>query len=188
MLADDVAGAVEALDADVVEVAGTVDGRARVRLRDHEQAPAARLFPELCRQLHEARRQRLALALAQQPEARSPDDRQARAAVLLDEIVATVPDEREVVVHEPLQECPGLVDLVPRQREVAAAELGVDREHALAHRLPVGDGRAHVVQDAHDAGGERRAVLRVGKTVDLDVHQRLALRRDLGPLALDIGQ
>ena len=70
-LARDLARGVEALHADVVEVTRTMNGRARVRLREHEQVRIARQRAKLRRQLLEARRDAAQLGLAQHAEARA---------------------------------------------------------------------------------------------------------------------
>ena len=56
MLAADLAGGIEALDADVVEIPGAMDGRARVRLRHDQEVGHARVGADLRRQRGEARR------------------------------------------------------------------------------------------------------------------------------------
>ena len=69
---------VEALDADVVEIARPVHGRARVGLGDDEEVGNARVGAHLRRQRGEARRDVLRGALAQDAEARPGDDLAAR--------------------------------------------------------------------------------------------------------------
>ena len=111
-LAGDLAGRVEALDADVVEVRGPVHGRPRVRLRQVEQALLAREPPHLRRQLREAERDRPLVARAQDAEPRAGDGTQHVLPVLGEHVVLAVAEEREVVVAHPLEQVAGLRALV----------------------------------------------------------------------------
>ena len=77
-LAGDLAGGVEALDADVVEVRGPVHGRARVRLRQVEEVLLPREPPHLRRQLREAGRDRPLVARRAGSRGRSPARRGGR--------------------------------------------------------------------------------------------------------------
>ena len=80
-LAHDLARGVEALHADVVEVAGAVHGGARVGLGEHQQARLARERAQLRRQLGEARRDAAQHGLAQHAQARARHDPQLVLAV-----------------------------------------------------------------------------------------------------------
>ncbi len=81
MLAADVAGGVEALDADVVEIARAVHGRAGVGLRDDQEVGNARVRPDLRRQCREAGRDLPRRVLTQEAEAGAGDDLQRVVAV-----------------------------------------------------------------------------------------------------------
>src|SRR5690606_27214265 len=75
-LARDPARRVETLHADVVEVAGPVDGRAGVGLREHDEPRLARERPQRRRQLGEALRDAAMPGLAQHAEPAARDDAQ----------------------------------------------------------------------------------------------------------------
>ena len=70
-------------------------------------------------------------------------------------------------------------DLVGGQRRRAFGNLGEHHADLRAHRRPVGDRGAHVVEHALDVGGERVHRSRVRHAVDLDMDERFA-RRAIG--------
>src|SRR5207253_9196225 len=100
-LAGDRSCVVEALQAHVVEVGGPVHGRARVRLRQVEEAGLPGLAPRLRRQPREAVGDRLPLRLAQDAEPRAGHRREHLLAVLRVQLVVAIPKEGEVVVVHP---------------------------------------------------------------------------------------
>ncbi len=104
MLAADVARVVEALDADVVEIAGAMDRRARVRLRHDQEVRHARVRAHLRRQRREARRD-VGRRIDVQ-DAETGDDAQRVLAVDLDQLVTAVAEEREVVAAKPARGTP----------------------------------------------------------------------------------
>ena len=149
-LAGHLAVRVEALDADVVEVRGAMHGRARVGLRQVQQALLAREPPHLGRQLREADRDRPLVARAQDAEPRAGDGPQHVLPVLGEHVVLAVADEREVAVAHPLEQVAGLGALV--RVDWSRAELRDDIADALLHRRPVLDRSAHVAEHLADAG------------------------------------
>jgi hypothetical protein len=160
---------------------------AGVRLRQVEQTRRSGERPEVRRQLGEALRDRLRARLAQDPQAGARHGAQAILAVLGDEVVVAVAEEREVVMFEPRQQRLGLLDLAAVDRRRLLVELGDDPLHALAHPWPVLDRRVHLAQHAHEVAAQR--VELVGLAVDLDVHDRLCQlvaprRRDLDELVV----
>ena len=190
MLAADLAGGVEALDADVVEIAGTVHGRARVRLGDDQEVGHARVRANLRRQRREARRDVLARVLAQDAEARARDDPQRVLAVDRDQVVAAVAEEREVVVGEPAQERLALGELLRRDRRRAA------RRSRRRSRSDAGPASSSSRSTARRTSASTRATSaasassRVGldDPVDLDVDERLAARVAARPSAATLGE
>ena len=103
-LAGHLAGVVEALDADVVEVGGTVHGRPRVGLRQAERSLLTRQPPHLRRQLREADRDRPLVGRAQDAEARAGHRAQHVLPVLRQHLVLPIAEEREVTVVHPLEQ------------------------------------------------------------------------------------
>ena len=170
-LAGDLAARVEALDADVVEVGGPVHGRPRVRLRQVEQALRAREPPHLRRQLREAERDRPLVGGAEDAEPRAGRGAQHVLAVLDEHLVLAVAEEGEVVVVHPLEQVAGLGALV--RVDGCLVELGDDLADALAHRRPVLDRGAHVLEHAAETRAQPLQLLRACLAVDLDVDQRL---------------
>jgi hypothetical protein len=112
-LADDPPVGVEALHPDVVEVRRAVDGRARIRLREVEEVRLERERAHPRWQLVEATRALLPLGLTQDPEPRARRRGEPQLAVLADEFVLAVAEEREVVILEPLEEGLCLGQLLP---------------------------------------------------------------------------
>jgi hypothetical protein len=91
-------------------------------------------------------------------------------------------DEDEVVLLDPTQELRGLRHLVARDRRRRRRQLGQHAPEALAHRPPVGDRGAHVVEHQLDLVADRGQDRGIGAPIDLDQHDRLARdrRRRLG--------
>ena len=153
VLADHVAGGVVALHADVVEIRRAVHGRARVRLREHEQRPLApwRGSPRATgrsgrtprRPCRCPRRAGCAGCRARCREPRAGCRRRRRRAF---EVVLAVAEEREVLVGEPAQaaRCPRSARR--DHTAVARVEVVTDRVERGEHLEPVARGRADVVQ------------------------------------------
>ncbi len=174
ILADDVAGIVEALDRNVVEIARTMHGRSRRRFGDHEQLRAPRISADFRRQRGEARRDILATDLAQDAETRAGNDAQCVLPVHGDEIVASITQEREVIVGEPAHELAAFLDLGNWDWRRTLLDVRDDRERRVLHRLPVADGEPHVGEHTGNVGGkfvQRRAA---NDAVDFDMNERLA--------------
>ncbi len=172
-LAGDLAGGVEALHADVVEVRGPVHGRPRVRLRQGEQALLAREPSHLRRQLREADGDRPLVAGAKDAEARAGHGAQHVLPVLGEDVVLAIAEEGEVVVVDPLEQVTRLRELVRRDRRHRLVESPEQTTDALAHRRPVVDRSAHVLEDAAQAGAHPLERLGTRLPVDLHMDQRL---------------
>ena len=176
VLAGDLTLAVETLDRDIVEVTGTVHRGARSGLGHDQQLGPARVRADLRRQRRETRRDFLVLAFAQDAEARSWNDLQHVLAVDHRELVATVAQEGEVVLREPAQKILALGELFCGQRRRPLLDLAHDCLQTVAHRLPIVDRGAYVVEYPRDVRGERFQSRRFGDAVDFDVNERLAPR------------
>ena len=172
-LADHLAGVVEALDADVVQVGRSVDRRARVRLREGQQTRRPRQRAHARGQLAEGARGRLGPALAQDPEPRAVDRAQAVLSLLVDQLVVPVAQEREVAVVEPRQQLRDLLDVARLARHRRHREVGDDLVHPPAHVRPVLDGGVHIAQHPQQVAAQRLELGRLGLLVHLDVEDRL---------------
>ena len=170
-LAGDLAGGVEPLHADVVEVRGPVDGRPRVGLGQGEQVLLAREPPHFGWQLREADRDRPLVGGAQDAEPGARHGSQHVLSVLGEHVVLAVADEGEVAVVHPLEQVASLGAVVGIDR--GGLELCDGIVDALTHRRPVLDGGAHVTEHAADAGTEPLQLLGPSLAVDLDVDHRL---------------
>ena len=126
-LAGHLAGRVEALDADVVEVRRAVHGRPRVRLRQVEQVLLARQPAHLRRQLREADRDRPLVGRAQDAEPRAGHGTQHVLPVLGEDFVLAVAEEREVAVVHPLEQVAGLRRARPGRPEPSASSATTSR-------------------------------------------------------------
>ena len=170
-LSDDTSRIVEALDADVVEVGGTVHGRAAIGGREHEDARFASMgcdrFAEVGRRSGEIR------VRPQDAEAGAGHGTQAVASVVADEVVLPVSEEGEVVVGYPSEHGRGLGGLVHGDTGWRMLLEVVGRLQCLAvHPRPVLDRLAYVAEDAPQRGFD----LRGGHPApaDLGVNPRLA--------------
>jgi hypothetical protein len=171
--ADDLATLVEALDADVVEMAGPVHRGARVGLGQHQHMRLAGLCAHLGRQGRKRGRSRLgAGAGAQDAQAGAGQHAQHVLPLLVGQFVVALAEQGEVVLGQPAQEGQHLGQLVGwhRRRLLFEHRDGVDQ--LRAHRLPVVDRGAHVAQDAGQAVVQRLQAGGLGAAVDLDVDQR----------------
>ena len=148
------AGRVEALHADVVEIGRPVDGRPRVRLGQVEQGLLAREPAHLGRQLREAERVGLLALDAEDAETGSVDRGKHVLAALAADLVLAVAQEGEVVVVHPLQQRPRLVELRLRDRRRRLLDLGDRPVHLRAHRLPVLDRGSDVAEHALEVGAK----------------------------------
>ena len=121
---------------------------------------------------------RQVLVGAQDAEAGAGDGAQELVVALALELVLAVAEEREVVVGQPLEEGPALVELLGRSSGGGSlVELVDDLDDLGVHLVPVLDGLADVAQHPLEGVGDRVGVLVVVDPVDLDVHPRLALGR-----------
>ncbi len=171
-LAHDLARGPEALDADVVQVAGTVHGRTAVGLREDQRTL-------LARERATARRQRGPAGalgggrVAEDPEPGPRDRTQAILAVARQQVVLAEAEEREVAIVHPCQQRGGLEALVAIQRRRRIAQLGDQLRGALAHRRPVLDGRRHLAQDGKQPLAQPLQIPRLAVAIDLEVDERL---------------
>ena len=93
------------------------------------------------------RRGRLA---AQNPETGLGKGLDASAAVVVDDLVLAVAEEREVVLGYPAQECRHLLQPGRIDRQLAIGQLLRQLENPVAHRLPVLNRRSHLLEDSLD--------------------------------------
>ncbi len=173
-LAQQLAAFVDALDRDVVEVGGTVHGRAVARLGEHERAgdraDAARPRVVDVREL--AR-----VGEAQQAERRPGHRSEPALVALAGALELLVGEEGEVVLVQPAQVRLVLGDLrrVGVRRRLRRQSVG-DLVQPRPHRRPVLDGHAHLGQHALDRVAQLGQPLGLALAVDLGVHHRLAPR------------
>ncbi len=149
-LTDDRAVRVELLDADVIEVRGAVHRGPRVRLRDHERVRRAGELDGAGAELRVRRHRRA----AKDPEPRVEHGLQSVLLTVGDGLVLAVPEEREVIVSQPLQERLGLLDAGGiESRRLLLVKLSDERLGPPAHRVPIGDRGMDLAQDTLDARG-----------------------------------
>ena len=172
LLAVDLAGGVEGLDPDIVEVDRPVDRRPRVRLRDDQQLLFPRLRAHGGRQPSGGRRHVLVGPEDPQPGARHRPEHVLAVDGL--ELVLPVAEKGEVVVGQPLQQRPALPDLGRRQRRWRLLEIRDDLPRLGVHLLPVLDHLAYVTEHVGEGLPDLLECCRVGLAVDLDVHPGLA--------------
>jgi hypothetical protein len=169
--ADHPAVAVEALDADVVEVRGPVHGRARVRFGEVEQVRLQHARAHRRRQLVEAAR--ALLGMAQDAEPRSRDRHEAQLGGRAGQLVVAEAEEGEVVVLKPGEEGARLGDVGGVERRRLGAQLGHQVEGPRTHLGPVGHRRADLVDHSHQVRLQLVQLRGLGVARDLGVHDRL---------------
>ena len=146
LLAEQVAGGVEMLDADIVEINTPVYARVDVGLCDDER-------PRLLEERHDLRRHFKELGAAAQHAqfALAHDAERAvevRPQLVVLELVVAHAEEGEVVGEQPLQKLDRLGELVDRQWRRVVLHVRDDAVDAVEHRAPVGDGKPHFGEDA----------------------------------------
>ena len=81
-----------------------------------------------------------------------------------------------MVLREPAQKILAFGELFCGQRRRPLLDLAHDCLQTVAHRLPIVDRGAYVVEHPRDVRGERFQSRRFGDAVDFDVNERLAPR------------
>jgi hypothetical protein len=159
---------VEHQHADVVHVARAVHGGAGVGLGQDQGVQALARGQVAGGQAFDRARLHQVVLAAQHAQAAALH----RAELAVGDLVLAVAQEGEVVVGGPAQEGLrlGAAGGVDRQR--AGLEFVGDVHHLVAHRLPVGDGLAHVRQRGQQRLLDRLHGFGVGLAVDLQVHHR----------------
>ncbi len=172
MLADNLPVRTVTLDTDVVDVAGAVHGRARIRLGRHQhRRRCPRQRARLGRQHRETARHRgTALRLAQDAEPAAGNQPQHDVVLRAGKIVLAIAEQQKVVFRQPLQEVAVFGDLLARQRRRLAVDLLDHRAQLRNHRLPVGDDGAHVAEHTLDAFGKASPRRRIGQSIDFEMH------------------
>ena len=169
---------VELEHANVIHVTGAVHGGARIGLGQDQRIHRSGLRHVVRRHGLEVARLAL-LAAAQQAQAGGVVGAQQFAAALADYVVFAIAQEGEMVVGGPAQELLRLGAAGIGHRHGPRGQFIGNGQHPGAHRAPVGDRGAHVLQDRADARFDLRH-LASGLAIDLHVDQRLALGRRPG--------
>ncbi len=182
MLADHLALGVVALDPDIVEIDRAMHAGAGIGLGDHQRHGLAREAPDGRRQAREAGRvgagagQSLA---AQQAQGRIRHPAQLVALLVLDQLVAAIAEEGEVVVGDPFEEGARLGQLV-RIDLACPIEIGERVLDPAEHRLPVLH-RGPDIRERHFEGApDLLQPLRIALPVDLDMHERFGALGAIG--------
>ena len=168
LLAHQIAGRIEALDADIVEIDAPVHVGVDIGLGDDQQ-------PRFLEERHDFRGEfdQLVAVLEHAQFTQAHDAERAvkvgfqRLAV---EGVIAHAEEGEIVGQQPLQELDRLGDLIHRQRRRVGLEIGDDAVGALEHGAPVLHRQSHFAEHAreraHDVGA--RGVVRDRLEMDMD--------------------
>ena len=181
----DVALGVELPDPDVVEVTRAVHGGADIGAGEHQQLGLLRVAPPARQRQVGERLAGPPALVAQQPET---GVRHGHVAVAIRGVpapgalhaVGGEPEEREVVVLDPLEEGAGLRQLLRVDRRRRGPQVRDAAAKLLAHRRPVLHRGPHVVEGGVHLRAHRVERLLIGLTVGLDVDDRL----DDGPVRL----
>ena len=111
--------------------------------------------------------------MAEDAEARLREHLEASLLAVRDEVVLAISEERELVVGNPLEERAHLAALGRVHAAQVVLELAGELERLAAHRLPVPDGRPHLLEHPLDAVVKPLEQLRVRLAHDLGVQHRL---------------
>ena len=191
LLAHQIAGGVEPLDADIVEIDAPVHARVDIGLGDDQQ-------PRFLEKRHDFRRvfEQFAAALEHAQFGRA-HDAEGIVEIGLQHIavegVIAHAEEGKIVGQQPLQKLDRLGDFVDRQRRRIGLEIGDDAIGALEHGAPVLHRQPHFAEHtcerAHDIGARGL----VGDRLEMDMDEALARvaggvgsaqRQKLGAVAL----
>ena len=149
---------VEALDGDVVEIAGAMHGRARCRFGDDQQLGAAGVGFDFRQQRGKTRRDFLAFDRTQNAQARSGHDLQRVLAVDFHQFVAAVAEEGKVVLREPGEKGLAFGQLVQRQGWRVRRDLAENGRHpraSSANLRPPRERREHARMSAANCPSPR---------------------------------
>ncbi len=170
VLADDLAGGVVSLHADIVAVARAVHGRARVRARD-EQHRRGRAGHRAGLRGHGGEAGgHLLPRLTQHAQRAATHQAQHVLTLIVHQVVTPIAEQREVVVGQPLQEGAAFLRHLRRHRRRGLPQFVGGLLQVRQHRLPVAHCGAYVAEHALQAGRQRRARLRIDQPVHLDMH------------------
>ena len=144
---------VEALDAHVVEIAGTVHARARVRLRQEDRCARLHDADRAGREPRDVGRAGVSPRLAQHAQARARHALQIVAVVALDQFVVAITEEGEVTREHPVEKRLRFVDFLALLRRdtllfCALRKRFDGRMRGGLHPPPVFDGRTDVAEHA----------------------------------------
>ena len=168
LFADQIAGFVETLDADIVEIHAPMHARMNVGLGDDQKA-------RLLEERHDLRRvfEQLVAALEHAQFGRAHDAKRAvgiglqRIAV---EGVIAHAKEGEIVGQQPLQKLNRFGDFIDGQRRRIGFQIGYQAVDALQHGAPILHGQPHFAEydreRAHDIGA--RGLVRDRLEMDMD--------------------
>ena len=175
-LPDHVAVGIKLLDADVVHVRSTVHRGSRVRLAQDEQARLTGLGSHTRRQDRKGQRDSIVFVTTRRflaQDAQSTCRHRAQRILTLngDQVVFPVSEERQVVVHQPLKQCPRLVNImrIDTDRRVLV-EFMRNALGLCTHRLPVRRGLAYVAQYASSGVDQRLKIIGHEVALDFDAH------------------
>ncbi len=174
VFADQVAGIVETLDADVIEIDAPMNARMNIGLGDDERTRLLQKRHDFRRDFEQlaATAQYAQVALAHDAEP-GLEPRHKRVAVA---VVAADADEREIVGQQPLQKLDRFRKFVDRQRRRTGLHLGNDSLDAGAHRLPVLHRQPHFAEHGFQRGREVGAFCEVVDRFEMNMNKAFALK------------
>jgi hypothetical protein len=171
-LADQLARGVEVLDADVIEVAGTMNRGLQVRLRHQNQIARAALATDVARQ-GAGDAARTLVAGTQEPEPGVLHRLEGILSLAAAQPVLLETEEREVAVFHPGKKRLCFAHVARIEARVHHVQVIRGAARCRAHLCPVGAGHAHVAHAALDVRPQRLEQRRIDDTVDLDMLKRL---------------
>ena len=160
-------------------MARTVHRGAYVRAGEHEQLGFLRVAPPAGRRQVRKRLVCASALVAQQSEPGAGLGHVSIAASVALDTEFAEPEEREVVVLDPLEECAGLIELVAVDGRRRRSQIRDALAQLLAHAAPVRHRGTNVVERGTHLRLDRVEHFLLGLAIGLDVDDRL----DDGPFA-----
>ena len=158
---------VESFDPDVVQMRRAVDGRSRRRLGHDDDRRIARECLDTRRQGPWRRP-----IVAQDAERRGRVGTKHGSTAHLGKRVVGVPQEREVVVGQPLQQLMSLIHVGHTRRRGIRDQPIRDLERPRPHGLPIADDQAYVLEHTTDRFDHLLVGRGIDQGTDLEMHPR----------------
>ncbi len=170
-LADQAARGAEMLDADIVDIARSVDRGLKIRLGDQRQITRPALTPDVAGQ-HAAGPVRMLVAGAQDSEPARLHGLQRYASGRTSQPILTITQEREMTVQHPLEQRLGFGDIEHIEARTQGVQVLGRLPRRTLHFRPIGARGAHIPHAAFYLRLQRAQRRGVDDAIHFDVLKR----------------